>query len=60
MSDTTELKTERRPRVLVTGQAGMVGRVVAPTLDRQGFDVIGLDLSEGADLLNPVTVRDRL
>lgn len=60
MPDLADLETETRPRVLVTGQAGMVGRVVAPTLIHQGFDVIGLDLSEGADLLDPATVRSRL
>lgn len=57
MTDSAAVAAGARPRVLVTGHAGMVGRVVAPTLRRRGFDVVGLDLSDGADLLDPVTVR---
>ena len=46
--------------MLVTGNAGMVGRVVTRSLEHQGWEVVGLDLSDGMDLLDPATVRARL
>lgn len=60
MPDPAASEVTTPPRVLVTGDAGSVGRVVTPTLHRYGFEVVGLDLSDGADLLDPPTVRHRL
>lgn len=57
--DTTG-STGARHRVLVTGHAGLVGRALVPVLQQHGFEVVGLDLAEGADLLDPPTVRARL
>lgn len=36
-------------RALVTGSAGFVGRHMAEALERDGYDVIGVDILEGAD-----------
>lgn len=47
-------------RVLVTGHRGMVGRAVVPALEEAGFEVVGLDLADGADLADPIAVRARM
>jgi UDP-glucose 4-epimerase len=43
-------------RVLVTGHRGRVGLRVVEHLERCGHDVVGFDLAEGADLLDPAAV----
>ncbi len=39
-----------RPRVIVAGAAGLIGRAVTERLTNVGYDVVGLDLSLGHDL----------
>ncbi|HEY6297217.1 MAG TPA: NAD(P)-dependent oxidoreductase [Streptosporangiaceae bacterium] len=43
-------------RVLVTGDRGKVGVPVAGYLRRSGYDVIGFDIAEGADVLDLAAV----
>jgi len=44
-------------RILVTGHRGSVGVPIARHLERLGHDVVGFDLADGMDLLNPGEVR---
>jgi UDP-glucose 4-epimerase len=44
-------------KVLVTGSRGFVGRHVTSYLAGHGFEVIGTDLSEGADIVGSVVDR---
>jgi nucleoside-diphosphate-sugar epimerase len=44
-------------RILVTGHRGGVGTVVAAHLERAGHDVVGFDIADGQDLLDPAAVR---
>jgi dTDP-L-rhamnose 4-epimerase len=46
-------------RVLTTGHAGFVGRAVVRSLEAEGHEVVGLDLTEGADVTDLATVRAR-
>ena len=45
-------------RILVTGHQGVVGRVVAARLQTAGEEVVGLDIVDGQDVLDPACVRD--
>jgi nucleoside-diphosphate-sugar epimerase len=44
-------------RILVTGHRGLVGGPVAGLLRDQGHDVVGFDLADREDLLDPAAVR---
>ncbi|HEY2508286.1 MAG TPA: NAD(P)-dependent oxidoreductase [Streptosporangiaceae bacterium] len=44
-------------RILVTGQRGGIGAVVAAQLGRSGHDVVGFDIADGQDLLDSGAVR---
>jgi hypothetical protein len=39
-------------RVLVTGDRGFVGAPVADFVRRRGYEVVGFDLADGADILD--------
>ncbi len=43
-------------RVLVTGDRGSVGVPVADFLSHRGYEVVGFDLADGADVLDPAAV----
>jgi nucleoside-diphosphate-sugar epimerase len=45
-------------RVLVTGHCGTIGRPIVEDLERRGHAVVGFDVVEGSDLLDPGAVRD--
>jgi nucleoside-diphosphate-sugar epimerase len=45
-------------RVLVTGYNGFVGRHLSAYLGRKGFDVLGVDISEGSQYRGDVADRD--
>jgi len=46
-------------RILVTGNCGTIGRPIVEDLERRGHVVVGFDLVEGSDLLDPpAAVRD--
>jgi UDP-glucose 4-epimerase len=45
-------------RVLVTGINGFVGRHLSEYLRSKGFDVLGLDITKGADLEGDITSKD--
>jgi UDP-glucose 4-epimerase len=51
---------EAGQRVLVTGHRGLVGRAVEEALRAAGLIVVGLDLVDGDDVTEPVTVRARM
>ena len=44
-------------RILVTGHRGLVGVPVAALLRDRGHQVVGFDLADGQDLLDPAAVR---
>jgi UDP-glucose 4-epimerase len=44
-------------RILVTGHRGLVGVPVAGLLQDRGHQVVGFDLADGQDLLDPAAVR---
>ncbi len=50
------------PRVLVTGDRGYIGSVMAPLLVQAGYDVVGVDADyyRGCDLVPPWTEYERL
>ena len=48
-------KGENNMRVLVTGNRGYIGTVMVPMLQREGFDVVGLD----SDLFDGCTFGDK-
>jgi nucleoside-diphosphate-sugar epimerase len=45
-------------KVLVTGSQGFVGRHVSTYLKRHGFEVIGTDVTPGADVVGSITDRE--
>jgi nucleoside-diphosphate-sugar epimerase len=45
-------------RVLITGINGFVGRHLSDYLRGKGFDVLGLDITKGADLEGDITSKD--
>lgn len=45
-------------KVLITGVNGFVGKHLSRYLKSKGFDTIGLDITEGADLRGDITNRD--
>jgi UDP-glucose 4-epimerase len=47
-----------RGTVLLTGAAGLIGRVVGPRLEREGWSVRAFDLATGDDLRDEAAVRE--
>ena len=45
-------------RVLVTGINGFVGKHLSAYLRGKGFDILGLDITEGADLRGDISNKD--
>ncbi|MCL6753578.1 NAD-dependent epimerase/dehydratase family protein [Nostoc sp. CCCryo 231-06] len=47
-------------KVLVTGNEGMIGSVVEKVLRAEGCEVIGFDIANGHNILNPDEIRSAL
>jgi len=47
-------------RILITGSSGLVGSALRPVLQRQGIEVVGLDLRGSADEVGDVRDHDRV
>ncbi|MEH2243770.1 NAD-dependent epimerase/dehydratase family protein [Nostoc sp.] len=47
-------------KVLVTGNEGMIGSVVEKVLRADGCEVIGFDIANGHNILNPNEIRSAL
>ncbi|MGA2875156.1 MAG: NAD-dependent epimerase/dehydratase family protein [Nitrososphaerales archaeon] len=45
-------------RILVTGINGFVGKHLSAYLRSKGFDIVGLDITEGADLRGDISSKD--
>lgn len=44
-------------KILVTGSAGQIGRVVCPVLETRGHQIVRFDLARGQNILNPDQIR---